>query len=460
MRHARWGVAVRSLDSGQRLFELDAGKLMVPASNLKILTLAAAAHALGWDYRFKTALETTGAVANGVLRGDLIVRGSGDPTINTRNGRGAAVFAEWIGALRTAGITAVDGRILGDDQAFDEQGIGAGWAWDYLQYGYAAPVGALQYNESTAELTVLPGTQIGDPAVVRLSPGSGFTLVNRAVTGPAGLPETVDYRRRLDAPVLEVVGSVPLGPPDPSGPPARAVSREVAVVNPTVFFVQSFRGALADAGIRVTGDAVDLDDVAAELLDEDAVRRVIATSESPPLSEIAAVMMKVSQNLYAETLLKAAGAARGGLGTAEGGRAEVSALLHSWGIADPALVMVDGSGLSRYDYASADLIVDVLERMYREPRDRSPFLGALAVAGRDGTIAARMRRSRAEGNASAKTGSLSNVRALSGYVRSRDGEMIAFAILANDFAVPGATVTWIQDLAVEVLANFSRHEGR
>ena len=138
--HATWAVVVRSLDTGERLFELNPDKLMMPASNMKVVTLAGAAGVLTWDYRFVTTLETSAPVEAGVLRGDLVVRGSGDPTINTRNGRGAAVFAEWIAALKAAGITRIDGRIVGDDQAFDDEGLGGGWAWDDLQYGYAAPV--------------------------------------------------------------------------------------------------------------------------------------------------------------------------------------------------------------------------------------------------------------------------------------------------------------------------------
>jgi PBP4 family serine-type D-alanyl-D-alanine carboxypeptidase len=166
--------------------------------------------------------------------------------------------------------------------------------------------------------------------------------------------------------------------------------------------------------------------------------------------------MGVSQNLYAETLLKAAGAARGGAGTTAAGRTVVQAALRAWAIDDRWLVMADGSGLSRYNYVTADLLADILIRMATDPALRDGFSASLPVAGRDGTLALRMRRSRAEGNARAKTGSISNVRTLSGYVRSRDGELLAFSILANDFIVPGATVNWIADLGVEILANFTR----
>ncbi len=451
MAHAQWAVDIRSLDTNETLFSVNAGKLMMPASNMKILTVATAAEVLGWDAHLTTTLEAAGVVEGGVLHGDLIVRGEGDPTINTRDARGDAVFSDWAAALRAAGISAIQGRIIGDDQAFDDEGVGAGWAWDYLQYGYAARVGALQFNEDVAELQIAPGAQEGDPAMVTLGAGTGLTLYNRAVTVPPGTSDTIDFRRRLDAPVLEVTGMIPAG--------AQPVRRSVAVVNPTVFFVQGLKDALIARGVSVSGDAVDLDDVAAQL-DPQAERRTIASTESPPVRAIATVLMKVSQNLYAETLLKAAGRAVGGLGTTAAGRQAASATLTGWGIPQRAYVMADGSGLSRYNYVSASALTGILTHMYRDTRHRDALLATLPVAGQDGTLATRMRKTRAEGNAVAKTGSISNVRALSGFVRTRDGETLVFSILANDFVTPAATVSWIADLAVEVLANFTRGDAR
>jgi D-alanyl-D-alanine carboxypeptidase/D-alanyl-D-alanine-endopeptidase (penicillin-binding protein 4) len=449
MARGVWAVDVRSLETGEHLYSLNADRLMMPASNLKILTLAAAAETLGWDYRFTTTLEARGPIAGGVLRGDLVVRSTGDPTINARNGRANAVFQEWIVALKAAGITAVDGRIIGDDQAFVDEGIGAGWAWDYFQYGYAAPVGALEYNEDTATLLVSPGVAPGAPPILSLSPGSGFTLLNRAVTGAPESTDTISYRRPLDRSAIEVTGSVPAGTP--------TAELHVAVVNPTVFFVQSLKDALLAAGIPVAGPAVDLDDIAAELqLTPPADAQVVACSESPPLREIATVLMKFSQNLYAETLLKAMGAAHGGLGTAEGGRMVIRSVLDGWGVPRDAYTMYDGSGLSRYDYVTAGTLTTVLDRMYRDPRHRDAFLATLPVAGKDGTLASRLDRTRAGGNALAKTGSIANVRSLSGFVRTRDNEPLAFSILANDFPVAPATVNYIADLAVEILSNFTR----
>jgi D-alanyl-D-alanine carboxypeptidase/D-alanyl-D-alanine-endopeptidase (penicillin-binding protein 4) len=447
MSQGLWGVEVKSVDSGRVLFEHNARALVMPASNMKILTLATAAETLGWDFCFTTTLETAASLENGVLEGDLIVRGTGDPTINRRNGRSTAVFDEWAGTLKTAGITRIDGAIVGDDNAFDDQGLGAGWSWDDLQYGYAAPAGALEFNENVVQLTIAPDVSSeGSPARVQLAPGSGLQLVNHAYTGASKTATTIGFERRVDQPILTVTGSVAID--------AQAITREVAVVNPTMYFAQSLKDALIARGIDVTGNAVDGDDRLD--LPAPSARRVLARSQSPPLREISTVLMKVSQNLYAETLLKAAGAANGGLGTAEGGRIATRALLSSWGIPQSTYVQYDGSGLSRYDYVTADLIVTILQHMYSDPRQREPFVATLPVAGKDGTIASRMKKTRAEGNAAAKTGSIANVRTLSGYVRTRDGEMLAFSMLANSFTIPSATVNWIADLAVETLSNFTR----
>jgi D-alanyl-D-alanine carboxypeptidase/D-alanyl-D-alanine-endopeptidase (penicillin-binding protein 4) len=445
MEQGLWGVEVKSLDTGKVLYSLNARKLMMPASNMKVVTLAAAADILGWDYRFRTSLETAAPVENGVLKGDLVVRGGGDPTINTRDNRAAALFDEWAAVLKAQGIAKVDGAIVGDDNAFDDAWLGQGWSWDYLQYGYAAPVGALELNENIAKLSVRPGAA-GAPAVLELTAGSGLRLSNRATTGAPKSDATIDFERRSNDTVLEVTGSLAAD--------AEPASREVAVVNPTIYFAQGLKDALIARGIEVSGGALDADELAAAPAAEG--RRLLVQSQSPALRDIAAVMMRVSQNLYAETLLKAAGTANGQVGSTEGGRAAARRVFAGWNIPPSTYVQADGSGLSRYDFVTAEMLVTILERMFRDPRHHDPFVATLPIAGKDGTISTRMKNTRAEGNAAAKTGSISNVRALSGYVRTRDGETLVFSMLANSFTIPGATVNWIADVAVETLANYSR----
>jgi D-alanyl-D-alanine carboxypeptidase/D-alanyl-D-alanine-endopeptidase (penicillin-binding protein 4) len=168
--HATWAVVIESLATGEVLYELNRAKLVMPASNMKIVTMAVAAETLGWDYRYETKLVSAAPIEAGVLRGDLVAVGSGDPSINGRFGDPTRVFEKWAGELSRAGITAIDGRIVGDDNRFDDEHLGPGWSWDYLAYGYAAPVGALQFKESSATLLIRPAGEPGAPVSRRSTP--------------------------------------------------------------------------------------------------------------------------------------------------------------------------------------------------------------------------------------------------------------------------------------------------
>ena len=443
MEQGLWGVEVKSLDTGRVLYARNPRTLMMPASNMKILTLAAAAETLGWDYRFTTTLEAAGPVENGALRGDLFVKGGGDPTINGRGKRADAVFDEWAAGLKAAGVTRIDGGIVGDASAFDNRGLGQGWAWDYLDAGYAAPVCALELNENIASLAIRPGAKPGDPAGLELPPGTGLGLIHHVVTGENGSQTSITIDRQADKAYLDVRGTIAAD--------ASPATRDVAVANPALYFAHSTVLALAARGIQVHG--LPREYVRPEFDVPSEARRVLVESKSPPLRDIATVMMKVSQNLYAETLLKAVGAAKSGIGSAENGRRAAAELFAAWGIPAGGYVQADGSGLSRYDYVTADMVVTLLERLFKDPRHKDAFTATLPIAGKDGTVASRLKGTRAEANATAKTGSIANVRALSGYVKTRDGETLAFSMLANSFTIPAATVNYIADVAVETLAN-------
>ncbi len=450
---ARALVAVRfeSLRTGRVLYTRNAGKLVVPASNLKLVTIAAAAERLGWDYRFETRLDATGTVSGGVLHGDLVVTGSGDPSIAAKDLRGAPLFDEWADAVGAAGIRHVDGRLVGDDHAFDQEPLGAGWAWDYLAAGYAAPSGALSYNENVAVVRITPGGTAGLPARIQLGPpGHGLHLHDRVVTAAAGTTPSVTLGRLPGSSELTITGQVPAG-----GAP---LIRTAAVDRPTRFFLEALRLALAERGIGVAQGAWDIDDLATP--PAAAGRRPIARHLSEPLSSLAGYAMKVSQNFYGETLLKAQGRAVAGVGSAETGRRAVRQTLDGWGLPDDSLVMYDGSGLSRYDYVTADLLVGVLRHLWNDPRLRGPFVAALPVAGHDGTLVSRMRGGPLDRRVQAKTGTMANVRALSGYLEANDGQKIVFAMIANNFTVPSAAVDGAMESALERVARAGDSAGR
>ena len=292
-----------------------------------------------------------------------------------------------------------------------------------------------------------PGALEGAPASLELTPAeSGLVVVNRVTTGP-GDRASISLRRLPGSNRLLVSGTI--------GRLAKEAKRLVSVDTPSAYFARALRQVLVSRGIEVSGPAVDIRalDVKPAL---DGVAPLFV-HRSPPLSEAARVLMKVSQNLYAETFVKTIGAAAGEGGNTESGEREVAKVLQGWGIAPEEYVLADGSGLSRYNYLTPHMLVTILQQVYRDPRHRDAFVATLPVGGEDGgTIAKRFKGTRAAGNVRAKTGSLANVRALSGYVTSLDGEPIVFSIIANNFTVPQATIDANIDRAVEQLANLTR----
>jgi D-alanyl-D-alanine carboxypeptidase/D-alanyl-D-alanine-endopeptidase (penicillin-binding protein 4) len=283
---------------------------------------------------------------------------------------------------------------------------------------------------------IAPGAAVGDPAMLTIEPfGSGLTMRNQVTTGATGTAPFVETRRGVGSAALDVRGTVAAG----SSP----FVRNVSVHNPTLYFVSALRAALLASGIEIRGAAIDVDDLSdPSILDR---RSIVLTHRSPTLAELSVTTMKLSQNLFAETILQAAGGAEA-----------VRTTLTGWNIESGTVFVADGSGLSRYNLVTPDTLVTVLARMHRDEQLRERFEAALPVAGRDGTLADRMIGTPAAGNARAKTGSFSNARGLSGYVRTADGELLAFAILANNFGTTPATIEQAADAIVVKLAEFRR----
>jgi D-alanyl-D-alanine carboxypeptidase/D-alanyl-D-alanine-endopeptidase (penicillin-binding protein 4) len=438
-----WGVEIRSLATGERVYSLNADKLLLPGSNMKIVTLAVAAARLGWDYSYRTSLLAAGPIADGVLDGDLVVVGHGDPTIDDWDGAASALFASWAENLKARGIRTIRGRIVGDDNAFEDDALGPGWAWDDLDRSFAAGVGALQFNQNSAQITITPGTLAGEAVAVRITPSSvPLQVMSSLVTVAAGVPPSWSSRRR--AGMLELRGTVPAA--------ASSLVRTVAVENPTLYFVGALRDALVQNGVQVGGEAVDIDD--GHNADAAGPATEVVTHQSANLSAIAATMMKSSQNLYAETLLKTISS--GTPAATRLGRDAESATLRDWGLTESDVVIADGSGLSHYNLVTPHALVVLLSRMSDDPALRDPFVAALPVAGVDGSLSLRMRGTPAHGNARAKTGTLANARALSGYVRSANGEPLVFSLIANNFGSAADTVERAMDAIVVSLAEFRR----
>ena len=442
VQRAVWGIAVHSLDRNERVFELQARTLLVPASVAKLAVVATAAEAVGWNYQFETSVRVVGSISDGVLTGDLVVVGSGDPTIG---GRAGEDLSSWIAALQAAGIRRIDGRIIGDDDAIEEPRPQLAWAWDDLGYPAGALYGALNYAENRMTVTVTPAPTPGASASVSVEPlAASRSLANTIVTGNPGSAQQVWPEQRPGDPFLTIAGTIPTG-----APPLRLA---VAVGNPTFWFASVLRNRLQMQGIDVTGEPWDIDDVRPAL--DRAREQVLFTHRSKPLRDIVQPLLKESINLYAESVMRL-NAAPGQLATNDRALEGFTKRLTGWGIPAAAQQQVDGSGLSRRDTVSPETVVAVLEHMH-DPSGSSPFVTALPVAGVDGTLAERMKNTPAAGNVRAKTGTMSNIRSLAGYVKTRDGETLAFVAIVNNFEGPGAVANQALDAIAVSLASFSR----
>jgi serine-type D-Ala-D-Ala carboxypeptidase/endopeptidase (penicillin-binding protein 4) len=424
---ANWGVEIKSLETGRVLYQRNAGKMFVPASNMKLVTGSAALETLGPGWRYRTALAAAGSVSGGVLRGDLVVVGSGDPTIaaDYQDGDPLRVFRAWADSLRAHGVTRITGRIVGDDDVFDDLALGRGWAWDDTDAYYSAEIGGLQYNLGVVGISVAPGATPGSAGRVTLLPATAYVPVENHTRTVAAAPiAEVEGLRQEHGTGIVVAGDVPRDTTE--------IRTEVAVRNNTAYFVTVLRETLVAAGIRVDGAAVDLDELGPA--DRPVRRGDLFVHSSAPMAEILPGFLKPSQNQVGELLLKTMGRAFRGLGTAAAGSAVVDSLHRRWGLPGRKLAQADGSGLSRYNLVAPELLIALLEHM-RGSANYSTFYAALPVAGVDGTLANRMKGTPLQGNVHAKTGTVSNVRSLSGYMTTAAGEPMVFSMMVNHHTV-------------------------
>lgn len=449
-----WGVKVKSLRTGEVLFERNPYHYVMPASNMKLVTAAAAHARLGLDFRFRTTLATDGPARGGALKGNLIVIGGGDPTLGARlsspdpedstKGDPLLIFKQWAARLKREGIKRIEGDILGDASFFEDVPLGEGWSWDDIGYGYSAQISALQYNDNSVLVRIYPGAESGEPAGFDLNPPTSYLRIENRMTtvGPEGDLD-VEIRREPGTNRVQLVGTVPVG--------RTPFWSSAAVHDPALFFVTVLKETLEAEGIEVGGEARRLEQ------DPDRVqphRETLFVHESPDLRYVLKVLLKVSQNLYAETLVRLLDPVPSGK-SYDRGRERVIAVLTRMGIPPESYILADGSGLSRYNYLSADMLIRLLESVWRHP-ERNEFLEFLPVAGGDGTLENRMKGTSAQGNVRAKTGTLRNVRALAGYVKTGDGEPLAFVMIANNFQQPMKSAEYLQDSALILLSALKR----
>jgi len=445
---ATWGIYIEAPDKREVLYRHNENKLLIPASNMKLFTTAVALVKFGPNFTYKTGLYLDGAVRNGTLNGNLVVKGSGDPTISGRYNGGIIVgtFIDWADTLKAIGITAITGDVIGDDNYFDDVTLGNSWSWDDEPYYYSAHQSGLSFNDNTVNVLIKPGEKAGDLAIIEIDPPTSYVQIkNNIKTTENDSVMYYDFNRSIDGNLFTFWGNMPLT--------RRPSKTWVSVRNPTLYTVTVLKETLEKNGISVEGKPIDGDNLATK--PKYGTMMIAATYTSPPMSELIRTVNTPSQNFYAEQLLKTLGREYQKTGSSSAGVKVVKSFLRGVGIDDNGIKIVDGSGLSRLNLITAKQVATLLRYM-RKHRYGNYYMNSLPIAGVDGTIRRRMSGTNAAGNLKAKTGSLSYVKALSGYVTTAEGEEIVFSFIVNNYNLPKSMANELQNRIGIILSNYSQ----
>ncbi|MEZ5398112.1 MAG: D-alanyl-D-alanine carboxypeptidase/D-alanyl-D-alanine-endopeptidase [Bryobacteraceae bacterium] len=437
VQRGQWGALFVDLRSGEVLFSQNADSLFTPASNAKLLSSAAVLDKLGPGFRFVTRLCATAPLNNdGVLAGDLILRGGGDPTLGRARvpydakappADSLGALAELVEAAWNSGLRRVEGDVAGDDTRYPWMPFPEGWAQDDTVFGYGAPVGALTLHDNLFLLR-LTAAEPGEPPRLDVDPPLPyFTFDNRAVTAAPRDDTRIYLDRRPGSRHVEIRGHIAAG---------RARSYEIAVSDPAAYAAYALRRLLIRRGIAVRGSFHAHHRLPAQPAPKPPEGEVtLAERESPPLAQILQVTGKVSNNLWAEIAIREAARA-----SETDPPALIGGFLNSIDVPDTDFRLQDGSGLSRLDLVSPAALVRLLRHMAAQP-DREAWFSILPVAGREGTLDSRFRRgTNGHGRVAAKTGTLSGVGALSGYAGLDSQNPVVFSVLVNNVNARSAEI--------------------
>ncbi|MHC4358105.1 MAG: D-alanyl-D-alanine carboxypeptidase/D-alanyl-D-alanine endopeptidase [Planctomycetota bacterium] len=417
------GVYVVSLPDGEALFSRNSDKLFTVASNMKLLTTAAALHTMGSGYQFTTTVYRRGDVSDeGTLAGDIVIRGGGDPNISGRfyGGRSTAIMEDWAVALQEAGITEITGDIVADDTFFDREYVHPGWPRNQLSRWYCAPVSGLSFNDNCVEIRLLADGN-GGVKVVK-EPSTGYVTVrnsSRLTKKKKGANLTVHKKPGTNEIVVK-------GKVRQRNLPA---THFLTIDNPPLFFASVFKEVLERQGIKVNGRARLIGDADAYGDERGGLATELheLASMSSTLGQSVKVANTNSQNFYAEQILKTLGVEVKGEGSFAAGREVLS-------------------GFPR-------IIVGILAHMYGH-REGLAFYSSLSVSGTTGTLKRRLTEPSYKGRVMAKTGYISKASSLSGYVETLSGKTLAFSILINNFKAPNSKIKKIQNSICRALVNY------
>lgn len=435
-----WGVQVVDAETGDPVYEHNAAKLFVPASNVKLFTSAVALARLGPAHRFRTRIHASRPPdAGGVIRGDLRFLGGGDPTLSARKvpyeagpvrGDPLGPLNKIAGAIVTMGVRRVEGNVIGDDTAYVSEPYPEGWGQEDAAWQYGAPVSALALHDNSFKISIYAGKPAGVPARLFLQPAvEYYTIHNRVRTSASG-DSRVFVEWSPDFRELHLWGAVRANAPR---------AKLLAIREPARYAAWALAAALRKRGVEIRGGI----EVRKRWLHEvehpqrapapppEPEDTLLYERESPPLDQILQIVNKLSQNLHAELVLREVGRVTRNVGSRAAGLAELDAFLREAGVASSSYKFADASGLSRLNLVSPSALTRLLRFMYLS-EERDVWLELLAIGGEDGTLDYRFRSPATRGRVFAKTGTLTGASALSGYVSAVSGRTLAFSIMINN----------------------------
>ncbi|MBD3616026.1 MAG: D-alanyl-D-alanine carboxypeptidase/D-alanyl-D-alanine-endopeptidase [Gracilimonas sp.] len=421
-QEAFWSVTVRD-KNGAILESMNREKVIIPASNQKLITTAAILDYFGADYRYETTIYGEGNLEGNLWNGNLILKGSGDPSISgdLYEDDRYYIFNKFLDQLKQKGIEKIEGNLIADVSLFDDQMYPKGWDWYDFSFYYGVQISPLSFNNNAVDLEVFAEGEIGDkPRITWFPDNTDYVeFVNEQVITHPGIDYDEYYRRELGGNRI-VLGS--------TLPQAYYEDESLSVNNPPMFFLDSFKNFLVSNGIEVEGFlVVSEDEQNIEVLEE------LATHRSKPMSELIKWTNKESDNFYTEMLTKTLSAAKDDKpGTFEDGIDQIRSFLFRIGIDTTFVQMKDGSGLAGGNFNKTSLISDLLFKMMDHP-EFDAYYNSMSTAGIDGTLAHRMKGTPLYNNFKGKSGFVTGVRTLSGYFEARSGKQLIVSLATNNF---------------------------